>query len=113
MSLSLGSGLTVEVAPPVVPTVTAALPATTIVVVPVAGPPGAPGASANAGYSHTQLTADEVWHVPHGLGFYPAGIVVRDSVGDICEPADIVYVDLDHTDLLFTGRAMSGTVKLS
>lgn len=71
------------------------------------------GVSGGASYRHAQLSADEVWHVHHTLGFFPGGITAYDSINDIIEPAAIVHVDEDNTDLFFTGRPMSGYVDLS
>lgn len=74
-----------------------------------------PGGSLSGGvsYRHIQLSADEIWTVPHNLGFYPGGLTAYDSAGDIIEPADIIHIDVNNTTLLFTGRPMSGKVDVS
>jgi hypothetical protein len=76
-------------------------------------PPSGGGGGGGSGYHHDQLLASEIWTVPHGLGFNPSGIVVHDSIGDIVEPADVIYVNANVLRLLFTGRPMSGTADLS
>jgi hypothetical protein len=77
------------------------------------GPPGTPGASGVSSYTHTQTSAAETWTIPHGLGFHPAGIVAKDSVGDIVEPADVIYVDNLTMRLTFPGHPMSGVADVS
>lgn len=71
------------------------------------------GGGGGTGYHHDQLAADEVWTISHGLGFNPSGIVAHDSIGDIIEPADVIYVNVNVLRLLFTGRPMSGVADLS
>lgn len=67
-----------------------------------------PGAS----YHHVQLAASDTWTIVHGLGFRPAGIVIKDSAGDRVIPGDVDYPDPD-TVLVTVGRAMSGTAEVS
>lgn len=123
MPLEFASGLTVRVVPPTVPVIRVSPPDSTVVVFPVAGPQGPPGLTGPQGapgtpgggaqsYSHAQITADELWEISHGLGYRPAGILAKDSIGDIVEPADITYPDLDTIQLLF-GRLISGTAEVS
>jgi hypothetical protein len=75
-----------------------------------------PGQVALGGARHfhfTQISASEVWQVTHGLGFCPSGILIHDSYNDIVEPTDIIHVNIDRTDLFFTGRPMSGYCDVS
>jgi hypothetical protein len=71
------------------------------------------GGGGGSSRHHDQLSADEIWTVQHDLGFNPSGIVVHDSIGDIVEPADVIYVNANVLQLLFTNRPMSGTADLS
>lgn len=64
-------------------------------------------------YSYNQLAGSEVWIIDHGLGFHPAGVTVHDSVGNIVEPTDIIYVSNNTIRLTFIGHPMSGVVELS
>lgn len=57
MPVDLAPGLTVQVAPPVMPEVRIAPPSSTTVVVPVAGPPGPPGPAGSGAAGQVRLTA--------------------------------------------------------
>jgi hypothetical protein len=122
MPLEFASGLTVEVVPPAIPVITVAPPSPEVLrVVPVLGLPGVPGeqgppgpqGTSGGGYRHDQLSADEVWVVPHHLGYYPAGFTAKDSSGSIIEPGDITHDSVDVSRLFFIGRAVSGVVDVS
>lgn len=63
-------------------------------------------------YHHAQLTASTQWTIPHGLGFNPAGIVLKDSAGDRIIPGDVNYLD-PNTVRVTVGRATSGTAEVS
>lgn len=80
----------------------------------VANPSAAPAGSGGTGYHHVQLAPDERWHCAHGLGYRPGGITAWSNAGHIVEPAGIEHADdLMSTDLLFTGRPLSGQADLS
>lgn len=62
------------------------------------GPVGPGGSIEN--YRHVQGTPASVWTITHNLGFYPAGVVVRDSGGDI-RYGSVAYVDLNTITISF------------
>lgn len=84
MPISLAPGVTVQVDPPVMPTVRAAPPqAPTVTVLPVAGPQG-PAGPAGAGYHrHEQTTPAAVVDIEHGFGRWPAAILLTSPDGTI------------------------------
>jgi hypothetical protein len=63
--------------------------------------------------SFVQPSAAETWTFVHGLGYRPAGHLLKDSTGDIVEPGDVLYPDLNTIQFLFIGRPMSGTAEIS
>jgi hypothetical protein len=122
MPLEFATGLTVQVLPPAIPIITIAPPAPSATrVVPVLGVPGSPGVQGppgpagppGGGYRHVQDTSSEVWTIPHGLGYYPAGFTAKDSSGSIIEPGDITHDSVNVSRLHFVGRAVSGVVDVS
>ena len=84
-----------------------------LILQPISGPPGPPGppGPSGASYVHQQAMADNVWTIPHGLGLYPAGIVVVDSSGSDVE-GDVSYPDINTVTLTFT-YPFAGTAYLS
>lgn len=93
MSLSLGAGSVVQVAPPALPVVTVTLPATSTVVVPLAGPPGPAGTT---GFTYTQAVAQAIWIVPHNLGRYPAAwSLIETSSGRLCAEYNVEHLDVN------------------
>lgn len=72
---------------------------------------GGGGGGAGESYSHTQDTPSTVWLIGHGMGFEPAGIVVRDFSNNTYHP-DVEYVDLFTVRLTF-GDSVRGTAHLS
>lgn len=69
------------------------------------------GGGTGGSYSFIQDAASTVWLIGHGLGFEPAGIVVRDNSGNVYYP-DVEYVDLFTVRLTF-GDSVRGTAHLS
>jgi hypothetical protein len=84
VSIELGDGVAVRVAPPALPTVTVAPPGpATVHVLPVVGPPGATGPQGEDGAAHLVT-----WYEGHGP---PPPVIPGSSPGDM-------YHDLDgHT----------------
>lgn len=60
------------------------------------GPPGPPGDT----YRHVQGAPAAVWTIAHNLGYYPGGITVRDSGGDI-HIGRVEYVDENNVVISF------------
>lgn len=65
------------------------------------GPQGDVGPSGPAGgtYRHVQGTPAAVWSINHNLGYFPGGVAVRDSGGEI-HVGRIEYVD--NTSLIIS-----------
>jgi hypothetical protein len=74
------------------------------------GDPGVPGPSGQS-YEHDQSVPSAVWTIPHGLGFFPGGILVLDTLGRsvVGQPS---YPDANTLVLTFSA-AFSGTAYLS
>ncbi len=80
MPIDLGAGLSVQVALPAAPTIIAPSPVTgALVVVPVAGVPGPPGAAGGGAFRWNQTTPATVWTIVHNLGRYPAVATVHSA----------------------------------
>jgi hypothetical protein len=60
------------------------------------GPPGAIGGT----YRHVQGTPASTWIVNHNLDYYPGGIAVRDSGGDLHE-GYVEYLDINTLQISF------------
>lgn len=69
------------------------------------------GGSGGQSYFHVQDTPSTVWLIGHGLGFNPAGIVVRDLSNNAFYP-DVEYIDIFTVRLTF-GVSVRGTAHLS
>jgi hypothetical protein len=116
--LEFGNGQVLRVALPALPIVRVTPPDPSMVVMPLIGPSGEPGppgpagTSVNASYRHNQTISDRIWHVAHQLGFYPAGILVKDSIGEIVEFSTVEYVDANNLDI-DVGYETSGTAAVS
>lgn len=84
----------------------------------VAGPPGptgpqgpqGPGGGSAASYLHDQQVADDVWTIPHALGFFPA-VNTFDTAGDEIE-GEIAHIDNNNLTVSFN-VAVSGQAYLS
>lgn len=123
----LAPGVSVNVAPPTVPSLQMAPPVTSAaLVVAVPGPRGAPGDAGdidlliarlqdledNPGYYlYEQTEPSTVWLISHPLQFIPAGIEVIDHVGDRHYPI-ITWPDAQTVQLSFN-VAVRGTARLS
>lgn len=118
MPYEFAPGLTVTIVPPAIPSMLTSPPSSSVSAVPLIGPQGPPGVtgpagvSVNAGFLHTQISASQYWPVTHNLGFYPAGFHIKDSTGDIIEPASITYLNVNSL-IIDVGRSMSGTAQVS
>jgi hypothetical protein len=116
MPIILTPNVVVTIDPPPTPTIQVSPPdPPSVTVVPVVGPPGPqgpPGTGVNASFLHNQLAADDQWTVTHNLGFTPAGVLVKDSVGAIIEPADVQHLDANSM-LINVGIITSGTALVS
>lgn len=88
----LSAGVNVVVSAPGVPNFTIAPPVSSVVVLPIAGPRGANGASGSA-YSFTQLAPAATWTIVHNLGRYPVFNLFLDS-----DPTSPVYTDTTYPD---------------
>lgn len=77
---------------------------------------GQPPAPANLSYRHVQGSPSSVWHIAHNLGYFPGGILVKDSAGDIHE-GRVSYIDINTLDISFFAGgvpvAFSGEAYLS
>lgn len=62
-------------------------------------------------YSHLQEVASTTWTITHNLGYYPGGIVVQDSDGNVIE-SDISYIDLNTVQLTHAAP-IGGSAKVS
>ena len=112
----LGGGVDVVVDVPAPPTITVAPPsAGSVVVVPVAGPPGPKGdpgdSSSTLGYTHTQPSPTLLVQIVHGLAFVPAGVRCVSPQG-ITEPADITAPSTGVLEVSF-GVPFTGVIILS
>lgn len=108
----------VLVDPPVPPNVATSPPrASTVVVVPVAGPQGARGpagdSSETLGFVHTQSSPVTTLQITHDLPFQPAGIACLAS-GDACPLLGVTvsYPTIGIVELGF-GVPFTGIVRLS
>lgn len=70
----------------------------------------------NTHYRHVQGTPASIWTVQHNLGYFPGGISVRDSGGDI-RVGRVEYVDRNTVEISFFAggapAAFSGEAFLS
>lgn len=114
----LGDGTTVQIEPPPLPEVVAPpLPDSTVVVVPVVGPPGPKGDPGTPGdvvalaWLHTQDTPSTVWIIDHPLPFVPAAIDVTEHTGTRHFP-QVSYPSPSTVQLTFS-RDVRGTARLS
>lgn len=120
----LGPGVTVDVVPPSVPTLQMQAPeSTSVLVVPIAGPPGdSPGLDlliSRVGsleqtvysYLWEQTEPSTVWLIEHPLQFIPAGIEVFDHVGTQHHPL-VSWPDAGTVRLDFN-TPVYGTARLS
>jgi len=62
-------------------------------------------------YEYAQSIASSVWVIAHNLGYYPGGITVIDTAGDMVI-GSIVYNDINTLTITFSA-AFSGTAYLS
>lgn len=86
----------VRVAPPVLPAVRVAPPSpSSVVVLPVAGPTGPPGATGGDPFVHTQDVPQSVWTVEHGFGRYPVAWSLHDTSGLLCSEYQVQHLDLN------------------
>lgn len=122
MSFSLAPGSTVRVSTPAVPVIRVDPPGAVVTAVPVAGPPGPAGPpgsqgptgpAGGTGFHHVQIAASETWTITHGLGYYPGGIMAKDSAGDPIEYANVMYVNYNTLQLTFPGFPVSGSACIS
>jgi hypothetical protein len=60
----------------------------------VQGPPGPPGISGGANFSHTQAVASDTWTVNHSLGFRPAVSIL--SVGGKEMWAEVIHTSVNQ-----------------
>lgn len=51
-------------------------------------------------YRHVQGVPASTWTIAHNLGFYPAGVIARDSSGDLHE-GRVTYIDTDTLSIAF------------
>lgn len=107
----------IRVAPPALPTVKVAPPApTSVTVLPVVGPQGIPGDSADLfGFVHTQSSvwpANTPLSIVHGFTYRPAGIVALENDGEQIEYATVTHPAAGTTELTF-GVGFAGTIFLS
>lgn len=120
MSFEFVNNAVIEIDPPSpLPPIAMAPPSTTTtVIVPVEGPrgpQGIPGLSGDAralSFDYTQNSPATLWQINHALGFKPASFLVKDSMGDILEFANVTWPTEDIVELYF-GTSVSGTVTLS
>lgn len=109
----------VAVVAPTLPVVVMQPPDTTVLALPVVGPPGpqGPPGSGDGGdpvagaYTHTQAVASTVWDISHPLGYRPAGIRVEGSDGDTYWPR-VEYLSAD-TVRLHLPESINGTAYFS
>jgi hypothetical protein len=78
-----------------------------VLVLPVAGPQGPPGA-AGAGFVHTQTDPSSNWIITHNLGLYPA---VSIRVADEQVIADVDYGSLNTITITFASP-QTGSARL-
>jgi hypothetical protein len=116
LPIDLEPGRTVYVQPPNLTQIVVPLTVPEVTVLPVAGPTGPRGPagdSTSLGFLWTQMAPSDIWTIVHNLGYHPAGILVKDQVGNIVEFDDVMYVDTDNLLLYFPGHPFSGTAELS
>lgn len=68
--------------------------------------------NAVSAFVHNQNVAASTWNITHGLGFYPAGIIVKDSANGEWIP-EVNYIDIDTVQLNFGNSAFTGKAYLS
>lgn len=123
----LAPGVTVQVVPPSVPSLQmGSPPSSSVMVVPIPGPRGAPGDAAEIdlllarlqdledsiySYTWTQDEPSTVWLISHPLGFIPAGVEVKDHVDAQHFPI-VSWPDSSTVQLNFT-TPIRGTARLS
>lgn len=96
MSVDLAPGVTVQVAPPVVPEVAAQSPSATVAVVPIAGPPGPAGVAGGGYFRHEQTTPAAVVTIEHGFGRWPATVLLTSLDGAVTfSTFGVEMLDLD------------------
>lgn len=66
----------------------------------VPGPQGPPGSPGTYAFVFDQGSPDDVWHIVHNLGFYPAVSIV-DSAGSQVE-GQVIYNSINDLDVSFT-----------
>jgi hypothetical protein len=80
---------------------------------PLAGEAPAPAPSF---YRHVQGVPAAVWTITHNLGYFPGGVTVKDSAGDLHE-GRITYIDMNTISISFFAggnpAAFSGEAYLS
>lgn len=79
-----------------------------VLVVPITGPQGPPGAP-GAGFTHTQASPAATWIVTHNLGLQP-GVSVQ--VGGEQVIADVIYSSLNVVTIVFASP-QSGFARLA
>lgn len=77
-----------------------------------AGPRGIQGVpgTADLNYTHDQMTASDVWIVPHNLGKHPSATVI-DSSGSVCE-GHVEYLNSSQLTITFSS-AFAGKAYLN
>jgi hypothetical protein len=63
------------------------------------GPPGPPGVSSNASYTHTQASASDTWTINHNLGFRPSVALL--SVGGREMLAEVIHTGANQAIAYF------------
>lgn len=66
----------------------------------IQGPPGIHGDEYVPFWRHVQGLPSAVWEINHNLGYYPGGIVVRDSSGGLHE-GQVEYLDINNITISF------------
>ena len=97
MPFDLGSGITLQIEQPGIPTINVAAPSSpSVAVLPVAGPPGTSGTSGVEPFEFVQATPAAVWGpIAHGFGRRPVAWSLYDTDDRECGEYEVQHLDLD------------------
>lgn len=78
----------------------------------VKGDKGDPGDPGGGSYKHVQSVAANIWSVNHELGFYPGGILIKDS-GGMHWIGEVTHIDINNLTIDFGSSSFGGIAYIS